>query len=156
MSRTLVRFLALPLSVAALMTACQTHPSATGATPPTGTAPATGAQVRVHGEAIYFEKMLLPEGNRLRVQVIDTQLADSPQAVIAEQVSTVGNGPYAFELDVPRQRLRAGGRYGLHASLTMPDGALRFVTDTRVPLTIGEDSTDVHIGRVRLRHVQPE
>lgn len=118
--------------------------------------PDTDARVRIQGEAMYLEKILLPEDTRLRVQVIDTRLADTPGAVVAEQLTTVGNGPYEFAIDVPRARLRNDGLYGLHASVLMPGGELRFVTDTRVPLTIGADSTDVHVGRVRLRHVQPD
>ena len=150
----LLRLAAAPLCAALALTACQT--SAPGASTGGTTMPDTDARVRIQGEAVYFEKILMPEGARLRVQVIDSQLADTPTAVLAERVTTVGNGPYEFEIDVPRERLRANGMYGLHASVSMPDGALRFVTDTRVPVTIGPDSTDVHVGRVRLRHVQPD
>lgn len=113
------------------------------------------AQVRVQGEAVYFEKILMPAGSQLRVQLLDNQLADTQQAVLAEQVFTVGAGPYEFAIDVPRAQLRDGGRYGLHVSVSMPDGELRFVTDTRVPVEIGSNALDVHVGRIRLHHVQP-
>ena len=112
------------------------------------------ASVRIQGEALYFEKILMPEGSQLRVQVLDNQLADTQQAVLAEQVTTVGAGPYEFAIEVPRAKLREGGQYGLHASVSMPDGSLRFVTDTRVPVNIGAGALDVHVGQVRLRHVQ--
>ena len=75
--------------------------------------------------------------------------------ILAEQVTTVGAGPYEFAIDVPRARLRPGGQFGLHASVSAPDGSVRFLTDTRVPVSIGDGVLDVHVGQVRLRHVQP-
>lgn len=153
MSRALLRLAALPLCASALLAACQSAPPP----PASGDASMTEstASVRIQGEAMYFEKILLPQGSQLRVQVLDNQLADTPQAVLAEQVTTVGPGPYEFAIDVPRARLRDGGQFGLHASVSMPDGSLRFVTDTRVPLNIAVDTMDVHVGRIRLTHVQP-
>lgn len=142
-----------PLLAALALAACQTSPPAA---PEAAVMPDTDARVRIQGEAVYFEKILMPEGARLRVQLIDDSLADTPQAVLSDAVTTVGNGPYEFAIDVARAQLREGGRYGLHVSVSMPDGALRFVTDPRVPVTIAADSLDVHVGRIRLRHVQPD
>lgn len=152
MSRALLRLAALPLSVCMTLAACQSTPP-----PYTGTTPMTesDARVRIEGEAVYFEKILMPEGSRLRVQLLDNLLADTPQAVLAEQVTTVGAGPYEFALDVPRARLREGGQYGVHASVAMPDGTLRFVTESRTPVVLAADALNVHVGRVRLHHVQP-
>lgn len=153
MSRALFRLAALPLCASALLAACQTTPP-----PPTsGDAPMTESaeSVRIQGEAMYFEKILLPADTQLRVQVLDNQLADTPRAVLAEQVTTAGPGPYEFAIDVPRAKLRANGQYGLHLSVSMPDGSLRFVTDTRVPVNIAADAIDVHVGSIRLVHVQP-
>lgn len=150
---TLFRTCMAPMLAALALAACQTTPPAA---PESAVMPDTDARVRIQGEAVYFEKILMPEGARLRVQLIDNQLADTPQAVLSEAVTTVGNGPYEFAIDVARGQLREGGRYGLHVSVSMPDGALRFVTDTRVPVTIAADSLDVHVGRIRLRHVQPD
>lgn len=153
MSRALLRLAALPLCACALLAACQTAPTS----PVSGTAPMTESteRVRIQGEAMYFEKILLPADAQLRVQVIDNLLSDTPQAVLADQVTTVGPGPYEFSIDVPRAKLRDNGQYGLHASVSMPDGSLRFVTDTRVPVNIAADTVDVHVGRIRLTHVQP-
>lgn len=153
MSRALLRLAALPLCASALLAACQTTP------PPStsGTASMTESteSVRIQGEAMYFEKILLPEGAQLRVQVLDNQLADTPRAMLAEEVTTVGPGPYEFAIDVPRAKLRDNGQYGLHLSVSMPDGSLRFITDTRVPVNIAADTVDVHVGQIRLVHVQP-
>ena len=151
MPRALRHLAALPLCAALSLAACQSSPPTTGDTP----MQESTATVRIQGEALYFEKILMPEGSQLRVQILDNQLADTQRAVLAEQVTTVGAGPYEFAIDVPRAKLRANGQYGLHASVSMPDGSLRFVTDTRVPLNIAADTVDVHVGTIRLRHVQP-
>jgi len=151
MPRPLRHLAALPLSAALSLAACQSSPPMTGDVPMQESA----TTVRIQGEALYFEKILMPEGSQLRVQVLDNLLADTQQAVLAEQVTTVGAGPYEFAIDVPRAKLRPGGQFGLHASVSAPDGSVRFLTDTRVPVSIGDGALDVHVGQVRLRHVQP-
>ncbi|ATD67444.1 hypothetical protein CNR27_08335 [Luteimonas chenhongjianii] len=152
MSRALLRLAALPLSMCMTLAACQsTPPPASGDAP----MPESDARVRIQGEAVYFEKILMPEGSSLRVQLLDNRLAGTPQAVLAEEVTTVGAGPYEFAIDVPRMRLREDGQYALQASVSMPDGSLRFATASPVPVVIGADAMDMHLGRVRLHHVQP-
>ena len=103
-----------PMLAALALAACQTTAPAA---PESTVIPDTEARVRIQGEAVYFEKILMPEGSQLRVQLIDNQLADTPRAALAEQVTSVGSGPYEFQIDVPRARLREGGLYGLHACL---------------------------------------
>ena len=91
----------------------------------------------VEGQAIYRERMMLPPGSRLTVQLVDNRLADTPKAVIAETtVEDVGAPPIAFSLSYPADALRPDGMYGLHASLRGPDGQLMFVTDTRQALDV--------------------
>lgn len=96
------------------------------------------AQATIRGSAFYREKILLPPGVELRVQLIDNQLADTQQAVVAQQTFRGMPGPpYAFALDYDPTKLRNGGSYGLHAGLYSPGGELLFVTDTRVPVAPG-------------------
>jgi uncharacterized lipoprotein YbaY len=144
--------LSLLLCAASLLAACQS-PVAGSAAPSTGDTlmPADSGTLMVRGRAMYLEKILMPEGSTLRVQLIDDQLADTPDAVIASRDIEVGAGPYDFTLPVERAKLRENGMYGLHASVSMPDGSLRFVTDTRVPVQPGQSG----IVEFRLVHVQP-
>lgn len=108
------------------------------------------AQATIRGSAFYREKILLPPGIELRVQLIDNQLADTQQAVIAQQAFRgIPGPPYAFALDYDPTKLRNGGSYGLHAGLYSPGGDLLFVTDTRVPVTPGdEDTVEFRLTRV--------
>ena len=98
------------------------------------------AQNVITGNATYREKLKMAPGASLRVQLIDNQLADSPQAVIAETTVTgIDHGsPIAFTLPFDPAKLRANGQYGLHASMYDVSGELIFVTDTRVPVTPGD------------------
>lgn len=131
----------LPLAIAAALAACQPRapsepppaPAPSAAQPP---APAPVAEIR--GTALYRERIALPHGTALTVQLIDHQLADTPKAVIAERRFDNAIGPpYAFALPFDAAALRPNGQYGLHANLRTPDGRLAFVTDTRVPVTPG-------------------
>ena len=95
----------------------------------------------ITGSATYREKIKMAPGASLRVQLIDNQLADTPQAIIAETTVTgIDHGsPIAFSLPFDPAKLRANGQYGLHASMYDVSGELIFVTDTRVPVTPGDD-----------------
>ena len=151
----------LLLSAAGLLAACQSpagtpvpgqsNAATSGETAMQANQQSPAGTVDIRGRAFYLEKILVPDGSTLHVQLLDNQLADTPDAVLAEREITVGNGPYDFSLPVPAAKLRAGGSYGLHAGLRMPDGSLRFVTDTRVPVDPGA-ATPVEF---RMVHVQP-
>lgn len=110
------------------------------------------AQATIRGSAFYREKILLPPGVELRVQLIDNQLADTQQAVVAQRTFRGMPGPpYAFALDYDPTKLRSDGSYGLHAGLYSPGGELLFVTDTRVPVAPGGmDTVEFRLTRVAL------
>ena len=94
------------------------------------------AQPVVHGRAIYLERITVPAGATLTVQLIDQRLADTPAAVLASaEVHDAKGPPFEFTLPYDPGKLREGGQYGLHASLRDADGRLWFVTDTQVPVT---------------------
>jgi putative lipoprotein len=93
----------------------------------------------IHGRADYLERIKIPPGADFTVQLIDNQLADTPNAVIATTtLEDVAGPPYDFALQYDPAKIRADGQYGLNATLRGADGGLLFVTDTRVPVTIGD------------------
>ena len=140
--------LAIAMTVA--IAACQPVPKATTQASPSGDRPATGAPTVIHGRATYLERIKMPPGADLVVQLVDNQLADTPRAVVASiRLDDVAGPPYEFALPYEAAKLRAGGMYGLHASLRGPDGELWFVTDSRVPVTPGSsDVVEFHMVRV--------
>lgn len=118
------------MAVAVLLAACQPRESATTPAPPM-----TQGAHAVTGNATYRERIMPPPGSSLRVQLLDNQLADTPRSVIAETTVTDFAGPpIAFTLPFDPAKLRANGQYGLHATLSGPDGKPMFLSDTRVPV----------------------
>jgi len=91
--------------------------------------------ITIQGKATYVQKIGLPEGSTLRVQLVNTRLADTPTAVVADQTFPVAHGsPIPFALAVDPARLDARMSYSLSASVRTPDGGLVFVTDTATPV----------------------
>lgn len=116
-----------------MLIGCQSRQAAA---PDAATAPE--AQAVIQGQASYRERIAPPPGATLAVQLIDNQLADTPDAVIAAtEVRDAKGPPYAFALRYDTGKLREGGSYGLHASLRDAQGAVWFVTDTRTPVVPG-------------------
>lgn len=121
-----------------VLAACQSPATApTSGDTPAAAKPATTIQ----GRAIYLERIAPPPGAVLSVQLIDNQLADTSAAVIASaDFADLKGPPFVFSLPYDPARLRPNGMYGLHAGLRDAQGALWFVTDTRVPVTPGSSA----------------
>jgi len=131
-------------------------------TPPSPVAPIPGDAVPtesnfIHGRATYLERIKIPPGADFTVQLIDSQLADTPQAVIAETtLQDVAGPPYEFSLQYDPAKLRPNGQYGLSANLRGVDGNLLFVTDTRVPVVPGDQKVvEFRMKRVGTGDVPP-
>lgn len=97
----------------------------------------------IRGSATYYEKMLMPTDSVLSVRLVDRDVAaDSEQAIIAEAAfSDIAGPPYAFVLPYDPARLKDGGRYGITASLTTPQGETFFATAGPVPFEPDEPGT---------------
>ncbi|GAA5074652.1 YbaY family lipoprotein [Lysobacter panacisoli] len=125
-----------------------------GPEPSTQAPPLTRGAHAVTGNATYLERILMPPGSTLRVQLIDSQLADTLQAVIADAtLRDLSGPPYAFSLPYDPVKLRPNGQYGLHATLSGPDGRPWFVTDTRVPVDPARNEP-VELRLVRVKSAQ--
>lgn len=86
----------------------------------------------ITGTATYLERVKMPPGASLHVQLIDNQLADTPKAVLSEiTMKDVAGPPYHFTLPYDPDNLRDVGVYTLNATLYGPDGQLWFATTTR-------------------------
>ncbi len=122
--------IALAMSLAACQPGSDSGSASTAPTPPL-----TQGAHAITGSAGYRERIMMPPGSSLRVQLIDNLLADTPNAVLADMTfKDLSGPPFAFSLPYDPVKLRSGGQYGLHASLIGPDGKLWFVTDTRTPV----------------------
>jgi uncharacterized lipoprotein YbaY/uncharacterized membrane protein len=132
----------LAMAMTATLGACQPGPKTAADPDPSTNVPAASVPTVIYGRATYLERIKMPPGADLVVQLVDNQLADAPQAVIASiRLDDVAGPPYEFSLPYDAAKVRPGGIYGLHANLHGPDGESWFVTNTRVPVTPG--SSDV-------------
>jgi uncharacterized lipoprotein YbaY/uncharacterized membrane protein len=154
---------AIAMAVVVAFSGCAPRTS----TPPSPVAPIPGDAIPndaiptesnfIHGRATYLERIKIPPGADFTVQLIDSQLADTPQAVIAETtLQDVAGPPYEFSLQYDPAKIRPNGQYGLSANLRGVDGNLLFVTDTRVPVVPGDPKVvEFRMKRVSTGDVPP-
>ncbi|MGE6698889.1 META domain-containing protein [Hyphomonas sp. NPDC076900] len=121
------------ISAAPILSACQT--------PPTALSPQEEAAVlTVKGSATYRERMAAPKGSVLKVELSDTSRADAPAISLADWSDSLDDGgvPKKFTLRL-NEALDPRLTYTLRATVTGPDGALLWTTDTvhRVEVTSG-------------------
>ena len=96
------------------------------ASPGASTAMEPGVTV-IEGEVFYRERIMIPAGSEVEVQLEDISRADA-LATVLESVSFKAQGgpPYAFAIEYDPARIDERVRYALRARITAPDGALLF------------------------------
>ncbi len=101
--------------------------------------------MKVIGELTYRERIAMAPGSTARVTVEDVSLADAASTILAEEVFEFDGQqvPISFDLDVDTADLDSRGTYSLRATISDPDGSLRFTTDTSNPVDISQESVDL-------------
>ena len=115
----------LPLALAA----CAPSTAAGPGTPPTMGHGMTIVNVTV----TYRERILLPPGHVLTVDVEDVTRADAPALILSEHREALDGRapPYRATLSFPSSLIDQRHTYVVRAEIRDPAGALRFTTDTR-------------------------
>lgn len=136
----------LPLIIG-LLTACQPiQPTSSGAnggavTPPAvvdGTnAALTGVMT---GTVAYLQRIALPPGSVINIELQDISIADAPAKILASQtITTAGeNVPIPFELTYDPTKIDPRFRYSVRATILI-DGKLRW-TSTQVNSVLTNDA----------------
>jgi putative lipoprotein len=76
------------------------------------------AMGRIEGSVTYRERMMLPPGAQVEIQLQDISLADAPADVLATVLLTPKGGPpYAFAIEYDPARIDPRKRYGLSARI---------------------------------------
>lgn len=101
------------------------------------------------GSVTYRERIALPPGATVQVQLVDVSLADAPSVTIAETVITPDHQvPIPYELRYDDAAIAANHTYAVAARIEL-DGQLLFISTTRhAVLTGGADDTDIMVERV--------
>ena len=130
MTRRLSGLLLVPALAYSLVAACQSTPADDLRRRTTsGSHPAGSSQRMITGTATYLERVKMPPGSSLHVQLIDNHMADTQKAVMSEiTMKDVAGPPYKFTLPYDPNKLRDVGVYTLNATLYGPDGQLWFAT----------------------------
>lgn len=100
---------------------------------------AEAGPVTVRGEVVYRERMALPRGVRVEVQLADVSRADAPARVLATaQIGKFAGSPIPFTLRVDGKKLTGKARYVLQARILDNRGKLLFINDTSHPWKPGD------------------
>lgn len=127
-----------PLAGLFLLVACSPAPDESQ--------PVAGAEpVRIAGQAFYPERIMMPAGSWLDIEVMDE---DREAVVASERLADIGAPPYAFEIDIESGQWRADRHYLLSLTVYMPDGSPRFSAD------VGLDAPAVDLEPIRLTAVE--
>ena len=110
-------------------------------------APGQSGPQRIEGTVLYRERMMLPPGAEMSVQLEDISRPDAMAEVLAVVSSALdGAPPYAFTLDYGKVGVVSGRRYALRANIAV-DGQVWF-TSTDYIDPFGESPLEILVRRV--------
>lgn len=111
---------------------------------PNGETP--GQPLYVTGDVIYRERIAMPEGAVVKVQVADVSKQDAPADVIGEQViENPGNVPVKFSVSYDASKIQPQATYAVSARIEV-NGKLEWISTTRIPvITNGAPTSGVTV-----------
>jgi putative lipoprotein len=110
----------------------------------------------IEGAAVYRERMALPEGAVLEVELLDISRADAPAVRLASlRVKPQGQVPIPFTLHYDPALIDGRYSYAVSARI-LHDGRLLFVSDTIHPVLKRGAGDTVEVGLVRVAAGLPE
>lgn len=113
-----------------------------------GRLPAAGAGT-LAGRVSYRERIALPPGAMIRVQLVDVSRADAPARVLGESsFAAQGSAPFAFRIAYDPADIRPGHSYALQARITRADRLLFINTRRHAVFGPGPDMTDILVEHV--------
>ena len=109
----------------------------------------------VEGRVMYRERMMLPQGAQVQVQLADISLADAPATILASvTVTDATASPVPFTLEYDPALLRGGQSYALQARITH-EGRLLFINDVHHAFQPGDTEVEIMVRRVAADTDQP-
>lgn len=143
----MIRLFSASICAAALASCGQQTPTNEPAATPVAEAPA--AQVHYAGNVTFRERLALPAGAQVIVELQDVSRADAPAIVLASQTIEAGpSPPYPFALAAPQAAVDAAQILTLRAQIRVGE-ALWFTSDTHVEAP-KQGASGVEIATVRV------
>ena len=128
------------LAATVLVLSCGGNKKAGTTVPPSGAEMAT-----VNGTVFYRERMALPPGAVLTVQLVDVSKADAPADVIVKDTKVLTTQvPIPFSLSYDRKKIIENHTYVVQARIEV-DGKLRFINTTSTPVITDGKPTMVDV-----------
>lgn len=95
------------------------------------------------GSVMYLQRIALPEGSVISVELQDVSRADAPAEIIATQtITTTGeNVPIPFELRYDPTQIESSHTYAVRAQITV-DGELRWTSTERYSVLTNDNPTN--------------
>ena len=100
----------------------------------------------LRGRAFYLERIAMPPGATLEVQLIGARGAAAPVTIATRTFSDLHGPPYDFTLSYAPARVSADMHCGLGAALRDREGRLEFATAAGVPVMPGSDARRIPPG----------
>ena len=102
----------------------------------------------VEGSVVYRERMMLPPGARVEVELADVSRADAPSVVLGRvEIADAAASPIRYRLSYDPALIESGRRYALQARISMGQDLL-FINDTHHAFEPGQVSADILVKRV--------
>lgn len=122
-------------------------------TPPYASAPPIApTQVTATGELYFLERVALPPGATVRIQLRDTARADAPALMLVQQEFAAGTGgPYPFSISAPLNVVPANARLSVTGQIRSGNRLL-FTTDAIYPVSVDGPTAPM---RLRLVNANP-
>jgi uncharacterized lipoprotein YbaY/membrane-bound inhibitor of C-type lysozyme/heat shock protein HslJ len=111
------------------------------------------ADATLSGTVTYLPRIALPPDAEVTVRLLDVSLADAPSTPLAEATIALAGRqvPVPFALTYAPDQIEPRRRYVVRAEIRDGAGALRWATDTAIPvLTQGGPSDDVEVRVVQV------
>jgi len=102
----------------------------------------------VTGDITKLDRMALPAGTLVTVELRDTSLADAPAVTIStDKIELEGNQlPVPYVLEYDEDEIVENNTYTVFSRVTDADGTLIYITDTAYPvITRGNPTDDVEV-----------
>lgn len=115
----------------------------------TGPVAALAETQSMTGTVTYRERIALPPGARITVQLVDVSRADAPATLLGETViAPTRQVPVPFSLDYDDDQLHPGHSYALQARITLGERLLFINTSHHAVLGEGPDATEILVQQV--------
>lgn len=117
-----------------------------------GAAVARAETITIIGDAFYRERIAIPDGSALHVQLIEMpQTAVEPTVAGKMTLKPSGQVPIKFSFDVDKARIDAGKSYGLIAQIEA-ESSIWFSSKEPVPVDLNATATPISLLLMRGDH----